>query len=174
VLEQLMKDGEQLIYVSAVGMQSNAEQGGIIPGQVLRAMSHPTATGEMWELTGEERLRYVRDGINLRRSSEVTLVFDKQPSVTAADAEAFAALSRDEDEEEVQLPVSQPRRRVQARDREDLYTDNWDGDQYKGSGWNELTVGLAIAVAVPVIGLGFAAATYGSLWGTSSYAYLPF
>ena len=30
------------------------------------------------------------------------------------------------------------------RDREDLYSDNWQGDQFVGGGfWNELTVGGA-------------------------------
>lgn len=61
-----------------------------------------------------------------------------------------------------------------GRERDDLYTDNWEGDQYVGSGWNELTVGIAVAVGVPIIGLGFAAATYGKLWGTNGYGYLPF
>jgi len=54
-------------------------------------------------------------------------------------------------------------------DRPDLYSDQWDGDKYVGSGWNELTVGLAIAIAVPVLGLVFALATKGTLWGVVSF-----
>ena len=50
-------------------------QAGIKPGQVLRAMSHPTATKEFWDITGGERLRYVRDGINTRRTASVCLSF---------------------------------------------------------------------------------------------------
>ena len=43
----------------------------MVPGQILRAMSHPTRPGELWELNGDERLRYVKDGIVSRHSNEV-------------------------------------------------------------------------------------------------------
>jgi hypothetical protein len=52
-----------------------------------------------------------------------------------------------------------------GRERKDLYTDNWDGDQYKGSGFNILTLLAALFVLVPVGGLAFAYASYGTLWG---------
>ena len=42
---------------------------------------------------------------------------------------------------------------------------NWDGDVYVGAAWNELTWLAALAAAVPVAGLAFAAATKGVLWG---------
>ena len=54
-------------------------------------------------------------------------------------------------------------------DRPDLYSDNWDGDKYKGSGWNELTGLLAIGILVPVVGLVIALATRGTLWGLVSF-----
>ncbi len=50
-------------------------------------------------------------------------------------------------------------------DRKDLYTDNWDGSEYRGSALNVGTVLAFIAVAAPLTGLWFAYATYGVLWG---------
>ncbi|GAB5353787.1 hypothetical protein AAMO2058_000063900 [Amorphochlora amoebiformis] len=52
-----------------------------------------------------------------------------------------------------------------GREREDLYTDAWDGDRYKGSSFNILTVLVLVSVAAPVTGVVFALATYGKLWG---------
>eukprot|EP00747_Dinoflagellata_sp_TGD_P187173 gnl/TRDRNA2_/TRDRNA2_44695_c0_seq1.p1 gnl/TRDRNA2_/TRDRNA2_44695_c0~~gnl/TRDRNA2_/TRDRNA2_44695_c0_seq1.p1 ORF type:complete len:196 (+),score=30.57 gnl/TRDRNA2_/TRDRNA2_44695_c0_seq1:52-639(+) len=52
-----------------------------------------------------------------------------------------------------------------GREREDLYTDKWDGDVYKGSRVNILTVLIAFFVLTPVAGLIFANLTYGKLWG---------
>ena len=45
------------------------------------------------------------------------------------------------------------------------YTDKWDGDQFKGSPVNELTVILAVSVLTPLAGLAFAYFTFGTLWG---------
>ena len=50
-------------------------------------------------------------------------------------------------------------------ERKDLYTDNWAGSEYRGSGVNILTVLIAITVLTPLLGIGFAFATYGKLWG---------
>lgn len=52
-----------------------------------------------------------------------------------------------------------------GRDRKDLYTDNWDGDVYKGGSVNVLTVLAAVSILAPIIGLIFAFQTYGTLWG---------
>lgn len=52
-----------------------------------------------------------------------------------------------------------------GKERKDLYTANWDGDKYKGSNFNILTVIAAISVMVPLAGLAFAYTTYGVLWG---------
>ena len=52
-----------------------------------------------------------------------------------------------------------------GKDRKDLYTDNWDGDKYKGSPVNILTILAAVSILVPVAGLIFAYQTYGVLWG---------
>ncbi len=42
----------------------------------------------------------------------------------------------------------------EKREREDLYSENWEGDEYVGTGfWNELTVGIAIFVGVPGLAL---------------------
>ena len=52
-----------------------------------------------------------------------------------------------------------------GRERKDLYTDKWDGDVYKGSPFNLLTLLAVLFVAVPALGLVFAYQTYGVLWG---------
>ena len=52
-----------------------------------------------------------------------------------------------------------------GREREDLYTDNWDGDVYKGSPVNVLSVILAVSILAPLVGLIFALQTHGTLWG---------
>ena len=51
-------------------------------------------------------------------------------------------------------------------DRQDLYTDNWDGDTYTGGGLNILTVLVGLGLGVPLVGLVFAYLTWGELWGT--------
>lgn len=48
---------------------------------------------------------------------------------------------------------------------QDLYTNNWDGSEYKGSGNNILTWLAVLFVATPVAGLVFAKLTYGVYWG---------
>ena len=52
-----------------------------------------------------------------------------------------------------------------GKDRKDLYTDNWDGDKYKGNPVNVLSVILVVSVLVPLAGLAFAYFTFGTLWG---------
>ncbi|KAF8066320.1 hypothetical protein HT031_002643 [Scenedesmus sp. PABB004] len=47
---------------------------------------------------------------------------------------------------------------------EHLYSKNWQGDVYVGSRWNILTVLMGLSFAVPLLGLAFAAASYGTLW----------
>ncbi|MEW5314540.1 MAG: hypothetical protein WDW38_006029 [Sanguina aurantia] len=52
-----------------------------------------------------------------------------------------------------------------GQERKDLYTDNWDGGEYKGSSINILTVLIALSIGVPIAGIIFAFKTYGILWG---------
>jgi len=52
-----------------------------------------------------------------------------------------------------------------GKERKDLYTDNWDGSEWKGGSNNILTFIGALFVLVPVLGLVFAYFTYGDLWG---------
>lgn len=52
-----------------------------------------------------------------------------------------------------------------GRERKDLYTDNWDGSEYKGSPFNILSLLAFLFVATPIAGLVFAYFTYGELWG---------
>ncbi|WIA39531.1 hypothetical protein OEZ86_005621 [Tetradesmus obliquus] len=52
-----------------------------------------------------------------------------------------------------------------GKERKDLYTDNWDGSEYKGSKFNILTVLALLSILTPVLGLVFAYTTFGVLWG---------
>lgn len=52
-----------------------------------------------------------------------------------------------------------------GKDRKDLYTDNWDGSEYKGSPVNILSIILVVSVLTPLAGIIFAYFTYGKLWG---------
>ncbi|EFJ46909.1 hypothetical protein VOLCADRAFT_118018 [Volvox carteri f. nagariensis] len=52
-----------------------------------------------------------------------------------------------------------------GKERKDLYTDNWDGSEYKGSPFNILTLVGALFILTPVAGLVFAFYSYGILWG---------
>jgi hypothetical protein len=42
-----------------------------------------------------------------------------------------------------------------------------NGDEYRGSNWNILTVILALTFLIPVFGLLFAYLTYGTLWSST-------
>lgn len=44
-----------------------------------------------------------------------------------------------------------------------------DGDVYIGSNWNELSAFFLIIIVVPLMGLLFAWATYGTLWATGEF-----
>uniref|UniRef100_A0A7R9T639 Uncharacterized protein n=1 Tax=Ostreococcus sp. 'lucimarinus' TaxID=242159 RepID=A0A7R9T639_9CHLO len=57
------------------------------------------------------------------------------------------------------------RRANNGKDRKDLYTDNWDGSEYKGSSFNILSLVAALFVLVPLGLLIFAYTSYGTLWG---------
>ena len=52
-----------------------------------------------------------------------------------------------------------------GRDRKDLYTDNWDGSEYKGNPVNVLSIIVVVSILTPLAGLAFAYATYGKIWG---------
>ncbi|GAX83795.1 hypothetical protein CEUSTIGMA_g11220.t1 [Chlamydomonas eustigma] len=52
-----------------------------------------------------------------------------------------------------------------GKERKDLYTDNWDGSEWKGGRFNILTFVASLFVLVPLAGLAFAYFTYGDLWG---------
>ena len=59
---------------------------------------------------------------------------------------------------------------ARARDGESrLSSAAWDGDVYVGPALNVGTVLAGIALAVPMAGLAFAAATKGVLWGLVDY-----
>eukprot|EP00976_Prorocentrum_cordatum_P087263 1186835-Prorocentrum_minimum.AAC.5 len=141
---------------------------------VLRELTDPVKKGEMWVLSDKEKLRFVKDAINTTRVYDFALTFDKVPTITAE--MVAAATPEPEEEEEEASPYVDGRygsaaapQKKDIVDRPDLYSDQWEGDKYVGSGWNELSVGLAIAIAVPVIGLIFALSTKGTLWGVMSY-----
>lgn len=52
-----------------------------------------------------------------------------------------------------------------GKDRADLYTDAWDGSEWKGGRVNILSVLILISVAVPLAGIAFAFWSYGRYWG---------
>ncbi|KAG2444523.1 hypothetical protein HXX76_001270 [Chlamydomonas incerta] len=67
--------------------------------------------------------------------------------------------------EEIEYRKEANRAANNGKERKDLYTDNWDGSEYKGSPFNILTLVGALFILTPVLGLWFAYATYGELWG---------
>jgi len=183
------KDGTFSVYVSGVASGSEVAEAGVMPGQILRAVSDPIKKDEMWVLSDAERLRFVKDAINTTRNYAVTLVFELESKITAemigtatpeeeadgsgngaADTGAGAGAVSSEVAPQVQQsqwdngPMSQG-----EKERPDLYSKDWRGDEYVGSNWNELTVGLGIAILVPVLGLAFAFSTRGVLWDTVPY-----
>ena len=103
-----------------------------------------------------------------------------QPSARISKVQRRVVLSRVVDRDRSSTETTEPRnwfeetRNAAAQtkrpksnnvDRSDLYTDNWDGDVYKGSGVNILTVLIGFTIGVPVIGLIFAYFTFGEYWG---------
>lgn len=52
-----------------------------------------------------------------------------------------------------------------------LQSDNWDGDVYIGSRWNELSILYLIFMLTPLLGLLFAWASYGVYWGVTPGLY---
>lgn len=116
--------------------------------------------GEGWRVEGDEGSAADRPSPAALPRAALLL-----PGHTPAHARDRPAPSR---------PSSSPpsdRRRAANRaannglERKDLYTDNWAGSEYRGSGVNILTVLIAITVLTPLLGIGFAFATYGKLWG---------
>jgi len=80
-------------------------------------------------------------------------------SLAAASPSASAATNNNNNNQRIARPSQG------EKERPDLYSDKWQGDEYVGDGpWNELTVGLVIAVAVPLLITVIATATNGVLW----------
>ena len=167
-----------VIFVTGVAIGSAAEDAGVTPGQRLVAVSDPVNDGELWFIDGSERLAYVTDAIRSTRAYECTVIVESEVSVTK---DAVDAVRPPDDDEKERM---EQRKRVAAkadlgvapappqkkREREDLYSDNWAGDEYIGGGtWNELTVGIAIFVGVPALILTLGVGTRGVLWDTGGF-----
>jgi hypothetical protein len=170
-----------VIFVTGVAIGSAAEAAGVVPGQRLVALSDPVNDGELWFLDGSERLAFVLDAIRSTRQYSCTLIFESEVSVTKemVDKARPAPVK-----EALKVPTSSPSPKtqpqprvtpqqlgferpppVERREREDLYSDKWAGDEYVGDGfWNELTVGIAIFVAVPAVITLIATLGRGTLW----------
>jgi len=186
-------DEDRAIYVSGVAFDSEAERQGVKPGMRLVAITDPVDKNEMWQMPKNVTFVRAMDAIRSTRAYDIQLTFEKEQSITREMVEYAKALSAGDDEEEEEEdfsrtmmassgtstssrrePVSStppPSRRINRpssqgeKERPDLYSDKWQGDEYVGTGtWNELTVGLAIAIAVPLVITVFAAATNGVLW----------
>ena len=82
-----------------------------------------------------------------------------------AEAEPQEKTQADWFEETRRAAEVQQRPKSKTIDRPDLYSNNWDGDQYTGDGLNMLTVLIGLSIGVPVVGLTFAYFTFGVLWG---------
>ena len=172
----------ELHYVSAVATGSEAEKAGIVPGMVLHAVSDPIQRNEMWVIRGKDAggrvssasLRNVRDAINSTRAYDIALEFERDLEVTA-DMVALETASEEEEEEEEEEIIAPSASASYSssgdprKDRPDLYTDNWEGDVYVGSGVNELTVLVGLGIGVPLIGLAIAFGTRGVLWDVAPY-----
>lgn len=52
-----------------------------------------------------------------------------------------------------------------GKDRRDLVSDNWDGDVYRGSGFNILNLLVLLFFLVPAVGILVAYKGYGVWWG---------
>jgi hypothetical protein len=177
-------DENRAFFATAVAFESEAEQKGVKPGMRLVAITDPIDKEKMWELPKNVTFVRAMDAIRSTRAYELTLTFEKEISVTremVEYAKAIAADDEDSDEEEIERKIDeeeqnrvrqqqqqqqqQQRKRQIEKERPDLYSENWNGDEYVGTKkWNELTVGLAIAIAVPLIITIVATATNGVLW----------
>ena len=163
-----------VIFVTGVALGSAAEAAGVVPGQRLVALSDPVNDGDLWFLDGTERLAFVLDAIRSTRQYSTTLVFESEVSITKEMVDRARPPPKEEKEPtaQKQQPRATPEQLgferpppVERREREDLYSDKWAGDEYVGDGfWNELTVGIAIFVAVPGIITLVATLGRGSLW----------
>jgi len=176
----VIADNERAIFVSGVARESDCERCGVVPGQRLRALTNPVDKSKLWVVGDTERLAFVKDAIRSTRAEEMVLVLEKEVSVTS---EMVRAAMTEEEREEEALAAARAKvrnetpagRRVdkdgkKIEDRPDLYSEKWQGDEYVGDGfWNELTVGIAIAVAVPLVIVVLAATTRGTLWDTAGY-----
>lgn len=178
----IVGDNERAIYVQAVARESSLESIGVVPGMRLRALSDPVEKNSLWTVSDTERLAFVKDAIRSTKQDEITLVFDAREEYSVTAAMVQAAMTTEElEEEQRRIDRAKARnetpagRRVDAsgkkiEDRPDLYSDNWQGDEYVGKGfWNELTVGLAIAVATPLAIVVIATATRGVLWDVTRF-----
>ena len=187
-------DENRAIFVSGVAFDSEAERKGIKPGMRLVAITDPVDKAEMWQIPKNVTFVRAMDAIRSTRAYDIQLTFEKEASITREMVEYAKALRAGDEEEEERKQIEEdeirrammtssssssvappstkppskariPRPSQGEKERPDLYSDKWQGDEYVGTGpWNELTVGLAIAVAVPLLITIVAAATNGVLW----------
>ncbi|CEF98078.1 unnamed product [Ostreococcus tauri] len=115
--------------------------------------------------SGRRRLRprEVTCGNGIRRGIIVSLFnrskANKEPDWTAMEGEKRTV------SDEIGRRQFANRRANNGKDRKDLYTENWDGSEYKGGSFNILSLVAALFVLVPVALLIFAYTSYGTLWG---------
>ena len=108
--EIVLEKHKELHYVSAVATGSEAQKKGVVPGMVLRSVSHPVEKGNMWrvrETDGNDKtissasLRNVRDAISSTRQYDIVLEFETSIEVTA---DMVTAEKDDETEEKNRAP----------------------------------------------------------------------
>lgn len=114
--EIVLEKHKEWHYVSAVATGSEAEKKGVVPGMVLRSVSHPVEKGNMWrvrETDGNDKtissasLRNVRDAISSTRQYDIVLEFETSIEVTA---DMVTAEKDDETEEKSGAPGVVPAR----------------------------------------------------------------
>lgn len=150
------------IYVSGVRPGGKAQGAGVYPGQILRGIED--GRGDMWYLTGNERVMFVKDMLRLCEGKSL-LILDEEPKITAEMVQRYLDIA-DVMKEKTEL---RKERNIITTSTPELYSDDWDGDVYIGSRWNIMTVLLAITFFLPVLGILYAFASgripgYNGVW----------
>lgn len=129
--------------------------------QVLRLDRALTCTCEGKRLSQKHRVLVITHATSKKDTNNTTVTYGRDWYSQTRDA----MNSRTSTREQLERYKKANREANNGREREDLYTDNWDGDVYKGGKVNILSVLIAVSILAPIAGLVFALQTYGTLWG---------
>ena len=184
VLRKIALGGQMAIYAHAVDPEGEAAAGGLLPGMVLKEMSWNPFTDEVKArdqneeivaVEGTERLDFIKS--NWEITEDIVLVFEGgAPRVTAemvqaAGAAAAAAAARAAEDRPAPAAA---RPTLVAKERPDLYSDQWEGDVYVGGQLNILTVILGLLAVCVLVGVGYGIWAYGDGGGAGDYSGLVY